>query len=554
MFGAVPAPVRGRAALLAPILLSAASAAVVLWQNAHVAVLVDLAYVLNTATRIAAGDVPYRDFPLAHAPLEFIVQAALIKAFGAHYFVQIAYVTILGGLATALTYAIVRRLLEGVVEHPTAIAAVLVIPLVPLGIYAVYPHPFYDSDACLAVLAGIAAVVAARDRPTTWRWLIAGAVIAVPVFVKQNIGGAFLVLMVGALAAEALARPSTRAGLRWCMAGLAAALVVALLAVQLTAGIDRYLAWTWTYALSGRGVALTRLREFVDPVVVWPAALILGLVLASRPLGPRARALLFLAGLAVPAVVSAFGPFLPTVPAMFPPLLIAASVLALMRWRADPRFETLLPLVVTGTTAGALMSQGVYGSTFGIFPLLVLLLASLVRELRRYVDAPAGLAPATGAAIAFILTVAGSAYTLGNARLLFADVNAAGPVVRSSFPSLAGLSASGPYVADLDAMLAWAAENVPTADAMVFLPGEDPAFFALGRRPRLPAVYFYDVASPYPPAEIARSADEVALRWVFVKDRLQLFSVPPQHEELVARLTEHATLVARVGPYRVFRR
>jgi hypothetical protein len=103
-------------------------------------------------------------------------------------------------------------------------------------------------------------------------------------------------------------------------------------------------------------------------------------------------------------------------------------------------------------------------------------------------------------------------------------------------------------------MLVWARDNIPANDPVVFLPGEDPAFFALGWRPRLPSVYFYDVATPYSPTEIARIADEVGLRWVFVKDRLQLWEEPPLEKAFVAALTDRATLYAQVGPYRVFRR
>jgi len=150
--------------------------------------------------------------------------------------------------------------------------------------------------------------------------------------------------------------------------------------------------------------------------------------------------------------------------------------------------------------------------------------------------------------------LSGAAYTLTNARLLFADVNAPGAVVQSAFPSLAGLSARGPYIGDLDAILFWMRDNVPAEDPFVFLPGEDPVFYALGRRPRLPSVYFFDVANPYSPAEIARFADQVGLRWVFVKDRLQLVDEPPLEQRLIVALTEHATLVAQVGPYRVYRR
>jgi len=156
--------------------------------------------------------------------------------------------------------------------------------------------------------------------------------------------------------------------------------------------------------------------------------------------------------------------------------------------------------------------------------------------------------------LALFLTASGAAYTLTNARLLFVDANARGPIVRSAFPSLTGLSAPGPYVGDLDAILIWTRDNVPSGDAMVFLPGEDPAFFALGRRPRMPSVYYYDVANPYSPAEVARFADALGLRWVFVKDRLQLVEEPALEQGLITALTAHASLIAQVGPYRVYRR
>ena len=556
MFGAGRAALQKRSPLLVPVLLFAASAAFTLWRNSQVAVLVDIAYILNTATRIAAGDVPYAQFPLAQAPLEFLTQALLIKLFGPHFVVQIAYAAVLGGLATVLTYAIARRLLSGAISRPELLAALVAVPLVPLGIYAIISTPFYDPDACLMILAATAAILAASDRPSRRRWLLAGALITLPVFIKQNTGGAFTVVALAALLADAMARPSARPWLRSCIAGFVGALALELVALQLVVGIDHYLAWTWTYALTGRGVALERIGSFADPSIVWPGLLVLGLVLASRALPGRLRGPVFLVALCVPLAVrwSSLIGFL-DVNTLFPPVLIAASALALARAARDGvRIDTVLPLVFAGTAVGALMSLGLNGSTFGIFPLLVLAIAALVRDIARFVPTPARFAPLFGVTLALVLAVSGTAYTITNARLLFVDANAPGPIVRSEFPTLAGLSARGPYIADLDAVLFWIRDNVPADDPLAFLPGEDPAFFALGRRPRLPSVYFYDVATPYSPTETARFADEVGLRWVFVKDRLQLVEEPPLEQELIVALTRNATLVTRVGPYRVYRR
>jgi hypothetical protein len=543
-------------ASIIPVLLFAASAGFVAWRNSQVGVLVDLAYIVNIAMRIALGDVPYAQFPLAQAPGTFLIQAALIKLLGAHYFVQIAYAAIVGGLATALAYAIARRMLARAVAAPHAVALLLSIPLIPLGIYAIAPNPFYDPDACFAVLVAIAAVLVARERPSRTRWLVAGVLLTLPLVIKQNIGGAFLVSAGAILLLEHVRAPVGRPGLRWWLAGVAAGLGIQLVLIQAIIGIGSYVRWAWTYAMVGRGVTITRLREFADPSVIWPSALLLALVILAMRLPPRARGPLFAGGLLVTLVVSLFTPaLLLGVPQFFPPFLIASSVLAC--WRAvrdGPRFDVLLPLVLAATTLGTLQSQGLVNSTFGIFPLLSLAVAAFVRDLAYFVAAPPRLASMTAAVVALILTVVGTGATVGNIRLRFIDADAPGPVMTSTFPSLAGLSARGPYLAELDEILRWMEANVPPGDPFAFLPGEDPVYFALGRKPALPSVYFYDVATPYSPAEIARFADETGLRWVFVKDRLQLCCKPPLEDELVARLTAGATHVTTVGPYRVFRR
>jgi hypothetical protein len=82
VIGADRAALPGRSSPLVPVLLFAASAAFTVYRNSQVAVLADISYITNIATRIAVGDVPYARFPLAQAPLTFLVQAALVTAFG----------------------------------------------------------------------------------------------------------------------------------------------------------------------------------------------------------------------------------------------------------------------------------------------------------------------------------------------------------------------------------------------------------------------------------------------------------------------------------------
>src|SRR5713226_3712573 len=97
-----------RADVLIAALLFAASAAVVVWQNSRLTILWDVSYVLENAARIAAGDIPYRDFPLPYAPLTFALQAAFVRLFGRVYWYHIAYAALACGIATAMTFAVAR--------------------------------------------------------------------------------------------------------------------------------------------------------------------------------------------------------------------------------------------------------------------------------------------------------------------------------------------------------------------------------------------------------------------------------------------------------------
>ena len=102
---------------LAGVLLFAATLAFVLWQNSRQTVLWDISYVLDSSYRIAAGQLPYLDFPFVHAPFLFLTQAALIRLTGRVYWHHILYAAILGGLASVFCWRAILRILEGRVPY-----------------------------------------------------------------------------------------------------------------------------------------------------------------------------------------------------------------------------------------------------------------------------------------------------------------------------------------------------------------------------------------------------------------------------------------------------
>ncbi len=169
-----------------------ATAAVVLWQNAHVAVLLDLSYILNTAERIALGQMPYRDFPLAHAPLTFLIQAAIIRLTGRVFFHHVLYAAIVGGLGTVLAWSIALRSLRGRVAAAWPVALLLAAAAYGSGHLLHRALPDTTATAASGSLVAIYCCSGSDAETSTWFGFAAGAALCVPLFFKQNIGLPFL--------------------------------------------------------------------------------------------------------------------------------------------------------------------------------------------------------------------------------------------------------------------------------------------------------------------------------------------------------------------------
>ena len=563
----------------ASVALFAASAAVALWQNAHVAVLWDLSYVIDSASRIASGQVPYRDFPLVHAPLTFLIQAATIRFTGRVYFHHVLYVAAVAGFSAVLAWRILLRSLFKRMQNDWTIALILSAPLIFLGIYCVFPFPSYDCDCACSILVAIYFLQRVSARSSHLQAAVTGAALCVPLFFKQNIGLPFLavasasILFVLVLAFFRRSDPSTSnpeiARLSVALAAGVAALATALLLVHFSFGLGNYVHWTIQFAAQRRlpGFA-DMLGVYRDPSLLWKLPCIAaGLVL----LHPRiAKWTQFLAI----ALLSA--PFLFTLCslvvyddsdergdallALWPLLIILAAALALyrlVRHRVSLDLESLLPIIVLVAINGTLMSQQLWGSTYAIWPLLILLAADLIAFLAPSGAArnfPRAAAPAIAVIFSVTLIVCGAFYTASEDRLSYVQLSD-GPVQHSAFPQLAGMSTSGPYLPDFDELLRYAQANIPANDGIVLLPGEDPFYFATGRNPQYPVLLFDPATEPYSPAQLAHESRKHQIRWLIVKRQLQINADPtPDRAATLAALLPGFTFAAHLSAYDIYRR
>jgi len=583
---------------LAAAALFAATAAVVLWQNAHVAVLFDLSYILNTAERIAIGQVPYRDFPLAHAPLTFLIQAAIIRLTGRVFFHHVLYVAITGGLGTVLAWRIALTSLRGRVTAAWTLALALAVPLISLGIYSIVPTPEYDCDCGFWLLVAIWAFTQLDRRKGVAFAFAAGALACVPMFFKQNMGVPFLLTAMAAVlvllilnrlpdeqngpalhSAQTPRAPSFSAffaekggnakSLVVFFAGACAALLVALLALHSTAGLGNYLHWTIQYAGQRRlpGISLM-LGVYSDPTLAWTLPCV-AVALVLLWLGPK-RSWTRIAAFALLAA-----PFLFTLASLFiyddadergdallalwPLALVLAAALALANLfnLRRPSLRIFLPLLLLAAIHGTFLSQQLWGSTYGIWPLLVLLLAELLAFLGTFTaraNANRWFMPALAAIISVTLLVCGGFYTASEERLNYANLPD-GPAAHSAFPALAGLATPGSYIPEIDELLRYAQANIPYDDGIVLIPGEEPFYFATDRNPHFPVPFFDPTIDPYSPAEIAALVRTHNIRWLIVKTDVQTKEDPtPDRAELLQLLTQEFTPAAHLRGYDVYRR
>ncbi len=555
-----------------------ASAAFVFWQNAHIAILWDLSYLLDTSWRIALGQVPYRDFPLVHPPLTFLIQAAIMRLAGRHYELHVAYSAVVGGLSAVVAWRILLCILRDVVASAWTISLLLALPLVFLNVQGVYPHPIYDTDCAFAILVAIYLLqrVESPDvaRGTLRQWIrpaATGIALVLPVFFKQNMGVPFLLMVVSGIVLLLLASrysrkiqiPSpTPATVVRLLASIVVTAAGAAFLIHASVGWTNYLRWTVHFAASRRlpGFA-DMIGIYRQPSFSWTVPTFgCGMLLLRSRLAARLWIRLAAIGLcAAPLAGSLIFLCLnddlderaDNLLALWPLLLLAAALLTSLELRKGITLSRLMPLFVLAAVHGTFLSQQLWGSSYAIWPLLLVLIAQILACLPP-VSRPAPLALA--GVVGSTLLVCGGLYAIGHNRMDYVLIPDE-PVEAATLPMLRGMHDAGPFLSDFEELLHFAAREIPPQDALLLLPGEDPFYFATGRTPRFPVLLMDRTTDPFSPVELLGEAGRRNVRWVIVKTTLQsVANALPEKAETLQLVSQQFMLVEKLHGYDVYRR
>jgi hypothetical protein len=525
------------ASWLADVFLFCATAAVVLWQNSRITVLYDLSGVIEPAYRMSLGDRPYADFPFPYAPLTFWIQSEIIRLWGTVYWHHIAYAAMAAGLATVLTWRLLVNILRDSLRWPRLTAFLLTLPVVVLGIYCIFPHPFYDPDAMLFILLSLSAILwlERREFPIIPTFL-AGMLLVIPLFVKQNIGGAYLaswLLALVALAVLALWKKQVVRGYLALIVGAAVGLGVAALIIQNWVGLETYKYWTWTFATSRRTPSPEdMLSVYQDPLlIVWVMSLGAGvLLLWLNKNGKAAMSILGTFLIAFPFAWPVVYLFIDSdasergerLANVWPVVLIASFVLCVVAIRRVSGVRKILPFVLIATAHGVFLSQQLWGSTYGIWPMFVLIVGLIILGINELTDRRfSGYLTAFAAVASICLITSGAFYVYSNDRLDYVDFED-GDMQHSTLPQLQGLSIRGDFLPDFEELVRYSNENIPAGEGILEVPGEDLFYYTTGRRPMFPTLLFDITNNPYSAEQIADLARERGIKWLIVKNDLQI--------------------------------
>jgi hypothetical protein len=339
-----------------------------------------------------------------------------------------------------------------------------------------------------------------------------------------------------------------------------------MLLLHFTVGMRNYLHWTVQFAAARRLPSVSEMfAPYQNPLLLlWFAAFAAGALLLRRDRsGSRILSLLSVSLMAAPFAWTVLYLLVETDPgeraerllALWPLVLLVSLVFALWDARRGPSIARLMPLILIGTVQGAFLSQQLWGSTYAIWPLLMILLAGVLAELfrlgreksSRAIELLAGLA-------ALSMLVSGGFYIASHERLNYADVST-GEVSRSALPALADLSMRGPWISQFEELVRFADREIPKEQGLLMVPGEDLFYYATGRRPRFPVLMFDHTVNPYSPEEIVEISRRRNICWLILKKKLQRSDEPVEDKSrLLEMLRGDFSPVQSLTNYDVYRR
>jgi hypothetical protein len=497
----------------------------------------DWAYVTENAYRISLGQTPYVDVYLLTTPGTYVVQALLMMVFGEFAVIQFVFTAVMAFLVVLLTGSILRKIVDD-----SWLSVVLCLPLT-FGIYVIFPFPWYDNEAIVVCLVAFRYLLFAESRQFKYRDVyILGCLAALSFFFKQNIGAMFilslsLVLVYGLkIGVPGLSIKKVPI----YIAGLASPTLLFLAWVSSAggiAGLESAFYWIFTNARRAKKIALL---DQLTQVYSWPTLLAYSLTTVVLLWLRRKKndfsffsmsaiflflfaSFFILKNIELEYVFASVGHYKSWGGILALTLISSGLAIVKKPLSINEKFQLSLFGIVLLVSHGTILSQGIYGSTFALWPFLSICMALLYVSAGRFLDSGSVRKWLSGFCVFLTLSMACS--VVKNERFAFIR-GSYGPSSAKS-KRLAPLSTPGPWIGEMERVYRFIEDEVPAGDSMVALPGEDPFCFATRRKPVLPLFQMHPFAIPYEDTWVIERCMERDVKWLLIKNLTQARSYMP---------------------------
>jgi hypothetical protein len=241
---------------------------------------------------------------------------------------------------------------------------------------------------------------------------------------------------------------------------------------------------------------------------------------------------------------------------VWPVVLSASLILSILAARRLAGVTRILPFILVCTAHGVFLSQQLWGSTYGIWPLLVVMVGLIVVSINELSERRYRWQHLAFVAIVCVsLTTAGAFYVYSNERLDYVSADD-GDLEHSTLPQLKGLAIRGTYLSDFEELVKYTIENIPPDDGILAVPGEDLFYYTTGRRPQMPALLFDVTNNPYSAEQIAELARDRNIQWLIVKNDLQIEvdKTIDDKDHIIETLKPDFKHVESLNNYEIYRR
>ncbi len=517
------------------LLIAFLSGFLVYFQSGRSFPLVDYTYQVESAYRIYSGSIPYKDFILALPPGTYYIGAFLMKFFGLNNVVQLSYIILINIFTILLTYKILNK-----INKDKVLNIFLTLPLIFTG-HAMFPFLNYDINAMFFILIALLFLInIVEDKKNNFYFYFLGILLILPSFFKQNTGLVFFIISLCVLLLTSIfvKKEFTVKQFFWVLGGSLSVLVLFLSWLIKNNIVNDFLFQVFIYPAKCRPIIKSLyqifLSVFKEGALLFYAAFILSFILFYKQryfvkLKKMAlEASVFITMIIVPFLVFGFRYLSHKKAQMFfwyyfsvwnLVLVVAVvfSIKAFINFKNKISLWDFFPWIFIVTILATFLSQGLLGSTYGIWPLLIILISLLIKQANQYFNVNS--CRNSVKIITIVLTLVLVVYFVRNERLKFIPWK--GKIEKATNSKLVGVATPGNWIPELEEMLKFVQNNISKDDKIVTVPGEDPFFYLTERQPTLffttmtPAVFNFDLDYFYNRCIID------GIKWIIVKTKLQ---------------------------------